>query len=170
MSVVQELNGAPDVQDDGDDPVADSKNFAAMRRKVDKLEKENAVLRQRDMRSQASAAGFAPSKLLDIVVDRFMADNDEFDLEAFTAFAGEVGLPVQGSADTTTDTTANTASDPNSVESQIGALQGVGDVLRGASTAPEVKDLDGRIAEAEAKGDFNTSIALKSLKARGRTA
>ena len=173
-TAVQELNGdeATENEGGGGESGVDSKNFAAMRRKMDKLEKENAELRQRDMRSQATTAGFGSSKLLDIVIDRYMAENDAFELEAFTAFASEVGFqatPATGEGATTdTGTGATTsATDPNSVEGQIAGMQNVGDLLRGASTPPQQKDLIDQASEALANGDIKTSIALKSQQLKG---
>lgn len=137
-------------------PLKDSRDFRTV-----KAERDAAVTRADGLQSQLLErtirdAGFDPALG---IVKRIAADFDgELDAEAFKTFAVAEGL-------TPTPVTPVEEETPDPSK-ELDRLQQPGDRLREISTDPTPKpELEAQIAEAEGKGDFATSRALKNQKA-----
>ena len=144
----------------------DSKHFAQLRKKAEKLEAENSTLKRSMIKLAADGAGFDTNAgVVDLVIDRFMADagDDIFETSKFTEFAKGLGLTPSVSGEIT-EPAQPPAGDqkPTEAEAQLAQLQANAELLRSASTTPAPSTLATEIADAEAKGDVATSIALKS--------
>ncbi len=154
--------------------VTDSKPFAQLRKKAEKLEAENATLKRSMIKLQADGAGFDTNAgVVDLVIDRFMADagDDAFDTSKFTEFAKGLGLAPSVSGEITEPVESPTGNQNlTEAELQLTQLQANADLLRNASTSPQPSTLATEIADAETKGDVNTSIALKSRQLKNLTA
>ena len=151
----------------------DSKPFAQLRKKAERLEAENANLKRSMIKLQADSDGFDTNAgVVDLVIDRFMADagDDAFDTSKFTEFAKGLGLTPSVSGETTEPVGSPAGTQqPTEAETQLAQLQANADLLRNASTSPQPSTLATQIAEAETNGDVASSIALKSRQLQNLT-
>ena len=152
----------------------DSKHFAQLRKKAEKLEAENATLKRSMIKLAADGAGFDTNAgVVELVIDRFMADagDDVLDASKFKDFAQGLGLTPSVSGQITEPVEAPAGDQkPTEAEAQLAQLQANADLLRNASTAPAPSTLATEIADAETRGDVSASIALKSRKLQNLTA
>lgn len=134
--------------------------------RVAELEAEIGTLRGDLVKSAVRIAGFDPDNpLAGLVIEKFQTAIEAGDQsptpDAFRGFAETLGLSAAAPSDDGPTPTANP------IAAEINRLQTVGDSLRAASTAPNpAPGLDQRIAEAEAAGNWDASMALKAQKLR----
>lgn len=136
-------------------PAQDSRDFAKMRKRAETAEAEAASLRKQTAKAIAQAAGFDTTKpIADMAIERFCADRtpDDFTVDAFKDFAGEVGLaPVA---------TETESAQPDNA-AQLDTLQGAADRIRADTTQPRPQKLAEEIAAAEAAGEWDKAMSLK---------
>lgn len=143
------------------DEQKDSKNFAQLRTRAEKAEARAFALETTVKAQAVKLAGFDPEDgVTKLVIEKWTPeDAADFTADGFKAHAETIGLKAPAAATDATDATT----DANA--QQLDQLQAQGDALRQASTQQTpVPTIEQKIAEAEAKGDWDTAGSLKTQR------
>lgn len=148
----------------------ESPNWKQVRDKLDRLEAENARLRNEALEGKALGIGLDPSKgVVKLALKEFVAQEDQ-SVDALKTFAADLGLIESDGAGSTNEETGAVPPSQEDVQRQqdMQTLQNRASTLRGFAAEPEgVQDVADQIGQAEQAGDWTKAITLKLDQARG---